>query len=164
MQGYPTPGYLSIVNNLPNYFSGRCDIGSSISNSSFELKNTSKEELISFFCPSSNWTRKFFFPTTLWKNPTTYFLFILLLISLVIFSNSPTLAFTTYPTPIFVLVYLVIFIPSLALAKGELMVYLGGRGGRILIVSNIECMIDFCFSVKGHPNKKTQTSEKSPGR
>ena len=53
------------------------------------------------------------------------FLVLLLLPSLVIFSNSPTLAFTTDRTPIFVLICLVIFIPSFKVTTGELMVDLG---------------------------------------
>ena len=85
----------------------------------------SEQEPISFFCPSPNRTRNLFSPTPRWTHPITSFLILLLLPSLVIFYNSPTLAFTTDPTPIFVLVCLVIFIPSLALTTGDIMVELG---------------------------------------
>ena len=145
MQGSPNSGSPIIVNNSPCYFWGRCDIGSSISTSSLKLKYKSKEELIYFFCPYSNWMNKLFFPTTLWTHPTTSFLVLLLIPSLVIFSNSPTLAFTTDPTPIFVLVCFFIPVPSLTLITDEIIVYLGwGERGQIDIsVSNSKCMIDF---------------------
>ena len=60
-------------------FSGRCDIGYSISTSSFEIKCTSKEELISFLCPYLNRTKNFFFPNTPLAHPTTSFIILLLL-------------------------------------------------------------------------------------
>ena len=121
----PTSGSPLIFNNTSSSFSGKIVIDSSISTSSFSLKCTSEQEPISFFYPYLNMTRNLFFSTTLWTHPTTYFLILLILPSRVIFSNSPTLAFTTDPTPIFVLVCLIIFIPSLALTTGYLMVLLG---------------------------------------
>ena len=74
-------------------------------------------------------TRNFFFPNKLWKHPTTYFLILLLLPFLVIFSNYPTLAFTTDLTPTLVLVYPFIFINSAIVIKGDIMVDLGWGGG-----------------------------------
>ena len=147
MQGYPTSVYPTIVNNPPCSFLGECDITSSISTSYFELKKTSEEELISFFWPYSNLRRKFFFPNTICTHPTTSFLILLLLPSLVIFSNSPTLAFTTDPTPIFFLVCFFISISYLIVTTGELMVDLD-KGDQIDIkVANSERMVDF-FCVK----------------
>ena len=132
MQGYPTSGSPVIVKNSPSSFLRRCDIGSSISTSSFDLKHTSKEKPIYLFWPSSNWKRKFFFPTTICTYPTTSFLVLLILRSLMIFSNYPTLDFTTDPTSIFVLVCFFISIPSLSVTTGDLMVYLG-------VGDNIKC-------------------------
>ena len=142
MQSSPTSRSPLIVNNLPCSFSGRCDIGSSISTYSFELKKTSEEELISFLFSYSNWTRNFFFPTTLWTHSTTSFLILLILSYLVIFYNSPTSAFTTDPTPIFVLVCFVISTSSLTETIGELIVDLGVGGGSN-IVENRERMVAF---------------------
>ena len=125
MQGYPTSGSPTIVNNQPSYFLGECDIASSISTSSFELKKTSEDKLIFFFFQYSNCTRNFLLPITLYTHPTTSVLTALLLNSLVTLSNSPTLASNTYPTPIFVLVLFFIFTPYLIVTTGEIMVYLG---------------------------------------
>ena len=93
--------------------------------SSFELKYTSKEEIIVFFCPSYNWTRNLFLPNTSCTHTITYFLILMLPPSLVIFSNSPTSTFTTDPTPIFVLIDFFIFIPYLIMKTDELMVDFG---------------------------------------
>ena len=165
MQGSPTSGSPLIVKNPPCYFLGRCDIGSSISTSSFKLKYTNEEELISFFCPSSN-TRNLFFPTTLWKHTTTSFLILLLLPSLVVFYKSPTLALTTDPTPIFVLVYFFTSIPSLTVTTGELMVDLGVEGGvgKIEIaVSTSKHTLDLFFVWKFIPTKKHKQAKNCPG-
>ena len=42
---------------------------------------------------------------------------------------------------------------------------IGGGGGRIAIaVANSECMLDLCFCVKGHSNKKNTKERKiAPG-
>ena len=54
IQGYSNSGSPSIINNSPCSFLGRFYSGSYISTSYFEHKNTSKQEIISFFCPSLN--------------------------------------------------------------------------------------------------------------
>ena len=155
IQSYPTSGSPTLIDNSPFYFSGECDIASSISTSSFELKTTIEEELISFFWISLNWTRNFFLPITLWTYPTTYLFILLLLPSLVIFSNSPTLAFTTDPTPIFVLVYFFISNPYWIVTTGELMVTLGGGGGANINFNRKNISYGwFVFGVKSHSKKK----------
>ena len=132
MQGYPTSGYPTIVKNSPCYFSGEFNIASSISTYYFELKNTSKEEPISLFCPYFNWTRNFFFPDPLSTHPNTSFLIFLILPTLVVFSNYPTLAFTCDPTPIFVLVCFFIFVLYAIMRAGDITVDL--RWGRFYIL------------------------------
>ena len=164
MQGSPTSGYPTTVNNPPCYFSGRCDIGSSISTSSFELSNTSKEELISFFLPYLNWTRKLFLRTTLWKRTTNFYhpphfylpCGILQLSNLGLYKRPHTnfcISLILYLHPLF---------------KSENKLYhdgLGrGRGGLISIsVANSERIIDLFFVLKVIPTNNKQAKTNCPG-
>ena len=140
----------------------KCDIGSSISTSSFKLKKTSKEELIYFFYLYYNWMRNLFLPTTLWTHPTTSLCILLLLPFLVIFSNSPTLAFTTDPIPIFFLVWFFVSIPYLTVTTSELMVDWGG-GGVAISLAIIELMVDLLFVRTDIPTTTTKITKNSPG-
>ena len=40
----------------------------------------------------------------------------------------------------------------------------GGGGRRAIAVANSECMLDLCFCVKGHSNKKHKQAKNHPGR
>ena len=145
--------YPSIVNNSYCYFWGRSDIGSYISRHtpSFEHTYKSEKDIISFLLPSSNLTRKLLFPTTSSTHPTTSFLIILLLPSLVLSSISPTYSFTIEPTPIFIFIRFLCFISSTIVTTGDVMVDFEGRGVAIA-VANSDCAVDF-FCVKINSNK-----------
>ena len=147
MQSSPTSVSQTIVNNPPCYFSGEWDITSSISTSSFKLKNTSKEKLISFLCLFSNCNRSFFFPTKSCTHPTTSFLVLLILPSPVIFYNSTDVDFTTDPKPDFHLVLLLHLYTFCNCdnrwAHGGLGLGAGLRGGLTTTVGNSELVVDF---------------------
>ena len=140
-------------------FSGEWDSGSSISTSPFELKNISEGELISFFCPYSNWNTHFFLPTTVWTHPTTSFLILLIFAFLVISSNYPTFVFTTDPTPSFVLFCLFTLIPSEIVRTGDLMVDLGWESVYIFQYQ-ISSVLLICFCVKINFKKANNKSPK----
>ena len=86
-------------------FFGKSDIVSFASWPTFYLENTygSYEALIYILYLYLNLTKKLWFPTTSWKNITTYLIILLLIIYLVFSSISPTFAVTTEPTSIFFL-------------------------------------------------------------
>ena len=132
---------------------GRFDIVSSISRHTtfFKHKYWIKQELISFLCSSSNWTNNFLFPAIACTYPNTSFPVLLLLLSLVFPSISPNFAFTTDPTPIFVLVHFFSIIYCAIVTTGDLTVELGG--GLAISVSNIKFDVDLFFVWKLIPTK-----------
>ena len=149
MQVYSKSGSPSIVNNSPCSFSGSFDIGASIARraSSFEHTYESKKELVSLFCSSSNLTKNFFFYTTFCTQITTSLIVLVLLHSVVFSSISPIFSFTTYPTPIFVLIRFLSIIFFLIVTTVDIMVKLGGGAGGVLAISlvNSKCAVDIFF-------------------
>ena len=126
-----------------------------------ELKNTSKLELISFFCPYNNLNKNICLPTTAWRHPTTSFLILILLPSLLFSSISTTFAFTTEPTPISVLIRFFSFIHLLIVTTGDLIVYFEWGNCLVISVTNSKCGYDFLCK-KGIPTKKIN-QKKKPG-
>ena len=162
MQGSPTSGYSTIFNNPPCYFLGEWDSGSSISTSSFELKNKIKEELIYFFWPSSNCNSKLFLPTKIWKHTNNYFLILLLLPSLCDILQLSNLCLHNIPHPNFCLNFLLYLDP---LWKFDDRWYRGGievRDPLEISSTNNKRMFDLFILWKFIPTKKQKQTKNCP--
>ena len=95
-------------------------------------------------------------------HPTTSFLVLLIIASLVLSSIYTTFDFTTDPTLIYVLIHSFYFIPFLIVTTGELMVELGWVSFYIFQYQIAIVLLIF-FCVKSNL-KKTETNKKPPGR
>ena len=130
MQSISPTGLSSIVNNS-DFFKRKSEIGLYKSWQNYYSEHTyiSKQEPIYLCCPSSNWNRNFFLPTTYWTHTTTSFLILMITPFLVLSYISVTFVFNTKLSPIPIFLHFTYFIYLLVATTGKLMVYLDGCVG-----------------------------------